>query len=73
MGQTDIQRWMVSIWIWLGMLKLAVRGNLGKYFLCKGLVTKNGLRHEEKLDWFLVVLGTVDISQIVIMGCGILL
>jgi hypothetical protein len=27
--------------------QILVRGNLGKYFIFKGLVTKNGLRHEE--------------------------
>jgi hypothetical protein len=29
-----------------------VKGNLGMGFPDKGLMTKNGLRHEEKIDWF---------------------
>jgi hypothetical protein len=37
--------------------QLAVRGNLGKVFLSKVSVTKNGLRHEEKLDWLPCCLG----------------
>jgi hypothetical protein len=37
--------------------QLALRGNLGKVFLCRGPKTKNGLRHEEELDWLSCFLG----------------